>query len=792
MKHKRWLALAVLATLSVGYGRIASAQDSKVPERSQFLLIIDDSGSMRNGRKPGTDPDRLAVLSARMFLSLLGDNDRVAVYGMNELAHLKRPASVPMLEPNVAEQLAETLLDPNGKTLAMYSGKETPCKGALASASEILNKWYDPQQNARQVVLFLTDGRCEVNGKIQEPEQAELWLQSVESWSDGLFQFDLLNFEGNSLTEELKSYASKSGGLSKPILKKGRLKEIAAAFSNVFAGAQGYATVPDPHSTARSYSNAERIRVLAVRKVGADPVPLSLRLTAKSGVAPEMEACVAIPFQHVGSDKYEWCSVEITPNKTPFSIVEGGNPEVLLLIPDYRGLHAELRVRPTECLNGDEGLELEVDAHAIAQGTQACVQVVLRAGNNSILDRTNDLDYAATYSRRGGVEDEEWLSMKPRPDGFSSILSAGREKETFTLRAKIVIAGASDRPLYSAPEPLTVIVRQLEIKAVVHDRVMDSIKLETVHAGDMVPLQLLFKGEFDEKLPVSIELNEDASHECFDLKQKIDKGMVVTVSPGQTLDFRITSRKCRSGGKLVGKLIVTVPKDSGLHSQDMGFEITFLPTPWWQYWGPLVIKILAGLFALMTLACIIKGFRIASRRLPERQQQNHYYYAYAHSAVYKNDAVEFRVRTQEYGAFPLTHDPEYVRPGGWYRNAQMRLASDSKARWTGPDLLIEFNRRGHAHICVPEGKTPPEVHEVRPGTSLNSLKKSQDGYRAQDFGAARPTLVVSKPCFWYARLFGRLPNVRAASIQLDTWYRVGGESATSFFKIDKTPHSEGE
>lgn len=132
---------------------------------ADVVLAIDTSGSMKQ-----TDPLRLRIQAAKMFVSLLGKTDRVAVVGFSGNA-------VPLLKLTGLEDKAkvQSVLDAIDRLGA--DGKHTNIFEAIAQSHLLLNQAAKPG-NTRQIVL-MTDGKMDVGTAEQNTRLTERTLDEL-------------------------------------------------------------------------------------------------------------------------------------------------------------------------------------------------------------------------------------------------------------------------------------------------------------------------------------------------------------------------------------------------------------------------------------------------------------------------------------------------------------------------------------------------------------------------------------------------------------------------------------
>jgi len=127
---------------------------AKARVKIDSVLLLDTSASMLT-----TDPDNRRVAATRMFISLLGDEDRLAVIPFDAKTRLLsafRPLHP--LEKEKLDKLITELRWPNGA----FTNLHEPVEKAL----ELLIK--EKRPDARPLVIMLTDGRMDVGNARQD------------------------------------------------------------------------------------------------------------------------------------------------------------------------------------------------------------------------------------------------------------------------------------------------------------------------------------------------------------------------------------------------------------------------------------------------------------------------------------------------------------------------------------------------------------------------------------------------------------------------------------------------
>lgn len=773
---------------------LASAQsdeESLPPDHTQFLIVVDDSGSMKR-----TDPDRLAILSARSFIQLLSERDRIAVVGMNELA-AGRSEPVRALTRDDAGRWAEANLAPNSSPgLAAYRGQHTPCRSSLESASAILNGWHERDPLARQVLLFLTDGACDPSNT-EDPRASGEWLRGLrsESAESTEFFFFLLRFEGNEYTATLEDYASQSGGQVFTIpAGANRPRGILQSFANVFAGAQGYTTsLVGVGLPRRSFARAEGIRVLALRR-GGDTAPLEivLRPDESSGDVAPPSAAPLIPtrsFRHAQGAEFEYRAWTIRPTGARFSIDSPAGEAVL--VPDYRRLRAELTIVGAECPEArDASLSNLEDVDIVTSGTVACINAAL-VSSEGHLSPVDDLSFTSQFlMKRGPNEDRTAgmpfgppIDMTRRADGYTHSLPTG-EESYLQLRASVRLEN-HPRPLLSPIHPLRVRTVSWGIEYLGDEGPAEEIGLGSVRAGEDRTFEVRFMGEFPVGMGVSLQpMGDIEDHPCFRLGVEASDELAVQVSPGQSRRLQLLTERCREGGTYEGRLRFVPREGTSLQPRDVPVHLVFIETPWWDYWGRLVIMFLLILFGLITLYCLINGWVKPAKELSNKKLA--FYYSRSFKALKKNQA-DFKYPDEGTGTGMSKLEEHLNGTWGWYRSASIDFDTTTLPRPGVGGLSVELRPRDRFWLVHETGEV--EIHQISNPRAPQKMAFS-DVVELDELGRGTLSRRVGVVCWLYARLFGRMPRVFAQKLETGDWYHLGPIPDGYFFKIEEFPFEE--
>src|SRR4030066_1521531 len=124
-------------------------EDSSSFQKYDYVLIIDESGSMRTN-----DPSNMRVDAARLFIYLsevLSKGNRVLIAGFGEKTNIYLPLT----------EISGNEDDINAAIKMIQSNqKYTDMQGALADIKKVLEQRIDKQKTA---VIFLTDGALTID-----------------------------------------------------------------------------------------------------------------------------------------------------------------------------------------------------------------------------------------------------------------------------------------------------------------------------------------------------------------------------------------------------------------------------------------------------------------------------------------------------------------------------------------------------------------------------------------------------------------------------------------------------
>lgn len=496
---RKWAFAVLLApALAAGAAEVRSAS----ARGTQFVLVIDDSGSMKGDDGPAADPDRLAVFAARSLLTMLDDADEATVVRLNAARDGQAPPPIEPLARNRAELERRLALDGE---LARYAGGYTPCRAALAQVREALERAW--RQNVAQVVMFLTDGAC--TPAASELPDVDGFLSGLRSQGDGLLRFYLLRFRGRPFSQELVRLATATGGQAIEVSADDPTS-LLEPFADALTRSQGYeAELLTPSSPElAAHRGARRVRLLAVAP-GEGPA-LGFSIADPRGRSPQQLGPVkAGTHRYRDGDTYRYAALDYRPAEEPVTVRVTGAGErwKVVAVPEYR-LFVEMSIHRGECGGGEGGAV----RHAVESGGTVCARVRLVNEQGRPVGRDaagGDVRAAVRYGR--GAEARE-LPAEP----------TGELAEFEFQRTRLESGDHLFQPIVSLrmpghDEPITLAGPQTSIQASTIEIRPSPGRFDfgaLVPGDDAPPQELVLAGNFPRSAGVLQVVNRDALPSC--------------------------------------------------------------------------------------------------------------------------------------------------------------------------------------------------------------------------------------------------------------------------------------
>jgi hypothetical protein len=243
----RWLTLlsACLALLTITLPAHAQAASGGV----DAVLVMDSSGSMAKN-----DPGKLRVPAAKLFMSLLGESDRIGLISFSDngypVLHLSSPGP-----KNNARILASA-------DKVSSKGVYTNLHAALTKGVAMLDK--EGRDGQEKMLLLMSDGRMDVGNTdedwaLTQKIQGEL----LESIKDKGIKVYTIAFTEASDVELLKEIAMESGALFKLARSDRDLHEV---FSAIFESAKKPDMLPVEGGEFVVDSSIEEVTIVASKE----------------------------------------------------------------------------------------------------------------------------------------------------------------------------------------------------------------------------------------------------------------------------------------------------------------------------------------------------------------------------------------------------------------------------------------------------------------------------------------------------------------------------------------------
>lgn len=185
------------------------------------VLLIDSSGSMKQ-----TDPKRMRVPAAKLFINLLGADDRVGLVSFSDNGY-------PVIH------LTEATSDNQAKIFAGVDrvsalGAYTNLHAALATGLKMLNEESGP--NRRRMLVLMSDGKMDVGDWEQDQQLTEsIRQQLLPEFNKAHIEVYTIAFTEASDMELLQDIARSSGALSRMASND---RELDKVFATIFESAK--------------------------------------------------------------------------------------------------------------------------------------------------------------------------------------------------------------------------------------------------------------------------------------------------------------------------------------------------------------------------------------------------------------------------------------------------------------------------------------------------------------------------------------------------------------------------
>ena len=243
-------------------GGFLPAAAPAAPSGVDAVLIVDSSGSMKE-----TDPRRLRVPAAKMFLSLLGPQDRVGLISFSDNGY-------PVLHLTPAgKQNRAKLFAAADKVSA--KGAYTNLHAALVQGHEMLLSEADPQR--RRMLVLMSDGKMDTGDFAQDQALSEkIRTEALDKLAkDGIEVYTIAFTEASDMAL-MREMSERTAALSRLASNDRELHEV---FSQIFESAKQPDMLPIEGGEFTVDAAVEEVTVVA-SKAAAD---VAVSLVAPDG-----------------------------------------------------------------------------------------------------------------------------------------------------------------------------------------------------------------------------------------------------------------------------------------------------------------------------------------------------------------------------------------------------------------------------------------------------------------------------------------------------------------------------
>ncbi|HWS02533.1 MAG TPA: vWA domain-containing protein [Gammaproteobacteria bacterium] len=236
-----------------------AAQSAPRTEGVDAVLVIDSSGSMKE-----TDPRRLRVPAAKMFISLLNAKDRVGLISFSDNGY-------PVLHLTSADKQHQTQLFAAVEKVSS-KGAYTNLHAALASGHDMLKREGDSQR--RRMVVLMSDGKMDTGNFDQDQALLEkIRKETIDALiTDGIEVYTIAFTEASDMPL-MQEVAERTAALSRLASNDRELHEV---FSQIFESAKQPDMLPMDDGAFMVDSAIEEVTVVASKATPEVEVKLEM------------------------------------------------------------------------------------------------------------------------------------------------------------------------------------------------------------------------------------------------------------------------------------------------------------------------------------------------------------------------------------------------------------------------------------------------------------------------------------------------------------------------------------
>ena len=622
------------------------------------VLVIDASSSMRR-----TDPTNLRKVAAELFVDLARDGDQIAVTGFDENARQSTGAFI-TIDGLPARDKLKAAIRAIGN-----DGKWTDFTAGLSEARRLLDTAAN-KPGDQELVIFLTDGRCEPdpagpfaarlaarpNKKASSKEaRTTACLEAVQNDIVPAFGKARLYAIGLSKAAPkafLEEFGRRTGGLGVVTNNPAELPNLFAGVYARLLGSRLQKGTTKGESSFKVYDGAETLDVVVVgrsTKTG--------KLTDPSGREVPLHNQNPNQYYFVGAKEYRFYKITKPAVGTWKLSVEGGKKRSFATLQ-----HFDLRLAlMTKTPVAEHKQSIELSARlASPEGAIPPME---------FLDR-HIMRLAIGYG--GNPIDEKLYEMKRAADG------------TFSGRFPMRTMGVAEIRLVLEPGPDGVLSRETTVLHKIQvippiKLVAQSINLGDVKQGSNASATLSLTGStVGAALTISLELGGgDVSVSPTTLSLAVDESTVPGPEQRETVLEFLVGKKASSGTQTFPlKLSPTSPSGFEDRAIEVTVAVNVIALSFWEKHGTRVIVASGALVFLILLAGFLSPAKFKKRTL-----------------VYYMDTRDEDLERQS--SYPLGAKAKR----GFYRPARIELGNSGPVKQSGI-VKLEATKGGRI-VAIP-------------------------------------------------------------------------------------------
>ena len=420
------------------------------------VLLLDSSGSMKK-----TDSHMLRVSAAKLFISLLGENDRVAVISFSDNGY-----PVIGLTPTNTPHNRARLLSAADKINSR--GAYTNLYAALTKAQEMLQR--SSMDGRARYILLLTDGKMDTGNKKQDVTLTQKIMEELapQIGKQGVSIYTIA-FTSDSDSNLMREVAGKTNGQFRIAQTD---KDLPSLFVNFFEGSKKPDMLPINGGTFRIDSSIREVTIVALKQKQGTQVALE-DPSGKRHVGARDEP----GFRWLSAERFEMVTVS-QPVAGLWKLVSDGGQSHAYIVTDMkletevdREVSAGARPVAQAWLSREGKILVQKE---ILSSTQFSVELVRPDGtvfNLPLLDNGESGDKLSAdgiYSNQSeavmpGPYEIRLMAKNPTFErkivrGFTALPSTAARAETTDHNHPAVtdIAKAVESPVMTAIEPMAV------------------------------------------------------------------------------------------------------------------------------------------------------------------------------------------------------------------------------------------------------------------------------------------------------------------------------------------------